>query len=70
MTRKILRGKIQPLLNQAYRRAHQNVFFIALPHYVVRFVLREVHRLIEHAVAKEREMINGDDDRKDSAGKL
>ena len=27
MTRKILRWKIQPLLNQAYRRAHQNILY-------------------------------------------
>ena len=54
--------------------AHIRTFFIvwklALPHYVVRSILRKVHKLIEHAVAKEREMINKDDDREDSGGKF
>ena len=54
--------------------AHIRTLFIvwklALPHYVVRSILRKVHKLIEHAVAKEREMINNDDGREDSEGKF
>ena len=69
-TRKILRWKIQRLLNQAYRRTHQNVFYYLKAGYVVRSILRKVHKLIEHAVAKEREMINNDDDRENSGGKF
>ena len=52
---------------------HIGVFIVwklILPLYVVTFLVQEVHKLIEHAVAKEREMINNDDGREDSEGKF
>lgn len=57
MTRKILGLQKQTSLNQvwAYARFESSV---ALPHCVVRCLLREVHKLIEHVVVKQRQMIN------------
>ena len=62
MTRKILGLKIQTSLNQVWAHARSESS-VALPHCVVRCLLREVHKLIEHVVVKQRQMIN--DDRED-----
>ena len=59
MIRKILSLKIQTLLSQVWAHALSENS-VALPYCVVRCLLWEVHKLIEHVVVKQREMINGD----------